>query len=98
MRTDIWQHAHEIDAEPGEVLVRNGSPAGHAFLIDAGSAEATSRAGATLLGPGAGFDADDADVVVTARSAMRLRVVDVARASAMLGRSSDARDGLGRRP
>lgn len=98
MRTDIWQHADEIDAEPGEVLVQNGSPAGHAFLIDSGSAEAMSAAGTTVLGPGAGFDADDANVVVTARSAMRLRVVDVARAAAMLGRSSDTRDGFGRRP
>jgi len=83
--TDIWELADEIEAEPGEVLVRNGTPAGHAFVIRSGSAEAIGRVGRNLLGPGARFDADDADIVVTARSAMRLLVVDVPRATAMLG-------------
>jgi len=83
---DIWELADKIEAEPGEVLMSNGAPAGHSFVIQSGSAEAMNSAGCHLLGPGAGFDAEDADVVITARTAMRLLVVDVPRATAMLGR------------
>jgi len=86
VRSDIWELADEIEAEPGEVLVRNGSPAGHAFRIQLGSADAVGTTGQRLLGPGADFDTQDAALVVTARSAMRLLVIDVPRASAVLGR------------
>jgi hypothetical protein len=82
---DIWELADEIDADPGEVLVSKGRPVGHAFVVRAGSADVVSGEGRAVLGPGARFDTEDASRVVIARSPMRLLVVDVARATAMLG-------------